>query len=349
MKTKLISLLKRLTELRIFQHILFWVFSFRVLLEVFAGSSDRTSIDSIYTVIFMVTLIFPVYINLYFCIPFLLSKRKYSLFTLSLAILILGFALLNQFTFNYLTDLILPDYYFISYYDFEDIVKFFLVFIFISSLLKLSKAWFFLTETKQKLSEAERQKLDNELKALKSQLNPHFMFNSLNNIYSLSLKKSDQTPTAIIKLGDILRYVIYEANAEKVRLKMEIKLIEDYIDLQRIRSDNPQIEFVKELHDDERMISPLLFLPLIENGFKHGIKSRTDGFLRMKLRQTGHHLVFTSINNSCRQEDPEKAEYKGIGLDNVKRRLELSYPGRHELRFTKEKDIFRLFMRIDLT
>jgi len=163
-------------------------------------------------------------------------------------------------------------------------VKFFLVFLFLTTLLKLSKAWFFVSETKQKLTEVERQKIENELKALKSQVNPHFMFNNLNNIYSLSLKNSEKTPEAIVKLGDILRYVIYEAKNDKVRLEKEIKLIKDYIDLEKLRTRYSEINFITEDIELEIEIAPLLFLPLIENGFKHGIRGDKKGFFEILMK-----------------------------------------------------------------
>ncbi|MFW5821611.1 MAG: histidine kinase, partial [Bacteroidota bacterium] len=194
--TELELILKRIAGIGILQHIVFWLISFRVVLEIFSSSSDPVKIDYIYTSVFLFTIMIPVYLNLYFFIPRLLSKRKYLLYSLSLLLLIVLFSTFNQLTFNRFIDYFFPGYYFISYYAFFDVVKFFVVFLFLTTLLKLSKAWFFVSETKQKLTEAEKQKIENELMALKSQVNPHFMFNNLNNIYSLSLKNSEKTPEA---------------------------------------------------------------------------------------------------------------------------------------------------------
>lgn len=343
---KIENFFKRLAGIRIVQHFLFWLISFRVLLEIFSSSSDPAKIDYIYTSVFLFTIMIPVYLNLYVFIPGLLSRKRYIEYSFSFAILVIIFAAFNQLTFNSLIDYVFQEYYFISYYDYLDVVNFFLVFLFLTTLLKLSKAWFFVSETKQKLTEAERQKIENELMALKSQVNPHFMFNSLNNIYSLSLKNSEKTPEAIVKLGDILRYVIYEAQNDMVRLEKEIKLIKDYIDLEKLRTRYSEIEFVTKNIENEMEIAPLLFLPLIENGFKHGIRGDKKGYFTMVMKQEGKRLNFIAENNRGKVDNVEKADIKGIGIQNVKRRLEISYPGRHNFKIYEDKSKFRVEMSI---
>jgi LytS/YehU family sensor histidine kinase len=174
------------------------------------------------------------------------------------------------------------------------------------------------------------------------------MFNSLNNIYSLALKKSDKTPEAIIKLGDILRYVIYEAKAEKVKLSKEIKLIHDYIDLQKIRTRNARVVFNKANLNESQLISPLLFLPLIENGFKHGIMGDREGYLTIEISEDSGKLLFITENNKGVVDKVEKEEYRGIGIENVKRRLEISYPGKHEFHTFEDENRFRIELSIQL-
>ena len=126
---------------------------------------------------------------------------------------------MNILFFDYFVDIIFADYYFISYYDFLDIIQFFLIYISITSLLKLSRGWFQLAKTEEKLALANRKKLEAELKVLKSQINPHFLFNSLNNLYSLALKKDAKTPEVILQLSESMRYIIYECNADRVLLQ----------------------------------------------------------------------------------------------------------------------------------
>lgn len=338
----------KLARIRLLRHALFWLVSFRVLLEMFSSSSEVVKIDYIYTSVFLFTLMIPVYLNLYIAIPHLLSKRRYLLYACVFVSLVFIFSGFNLLTFNRLIDYIFKDFYFISYFGFPDIIKYFLVFLALTTLLKLSKAWFEVAEARQKLAETQKQKIENELLALKSQVNPHFMFNSLNNIYSLALKKSDQAPGAIIKLGDILRYVIYDAQEEYVTIGKELKLIKDYIDLQKIRSRNAKVHLdVSGLREDME-IAPLLFLPLVENGFKHGIKGDLKGWLNISFRQKGEYLFFEAENNAGSSEKVERKNYTGIGIENVRRRLEISYPGKHEFHIFDNGESYRVELKIKL-
>jgi sensor histidine kinase YesM len=345
---KFLKIITRIARIRLLRHALFWLVSFRVLLEMFSSSSEIVKIDYIYTSVFLFTLMIPVYLNLYMSIPILLSRRRYILYALSFLALIMIFSGFNQVTFNRLIDYLFKDFYFISYFDFLDIAKYFLVFLSLTTLLKLSKAWFEVAEARKKLAESQKQKIENELLALKSQVNPHFMFNSLNNIYSLALKKSDQAPGAIIKLGDILRYVIYDAQEENVTIGKELKLINDYIDLQKIRLRNAKVQLdVSGLREDLE-IAPLLFLPLVENGFKHGIKGDLKGWLNISFRQEGEFLYFVAENNTGSTEKIEKKKYTGIGVENVRRRLEISYPGKHEFHIFDNGESYRVELKIKL-
>src|SRR5690606_29573907 len=134
-------------------------------------------------------------------------------------------------------------------------------------------AWFQLSDSKKRLSIAEKEKLDAELRALKSQINPHFLFNSLNNLYALSLKADEQTPAFILKLSEVMRYMIYESNEDCVSLKKELDFIKNYVDLQKLRSDHKaRISFHISGKVGKQKVAPLLFIPFVENSFKHGIK-----------------------------------------------------------------------------
>ena len=345
---KLTGIIVKLGKNRIIQHVLFWALSFKILLEMFSGNSGPEKIDYIYTSVFLFTIAIPVYLNLYIAIPRILSRRKYLLYSLSFLLLVFLFSGFNQWTFNRLIDYILVDYYFISYFSFVDIAKYLLVFLGLTTLIKFSKAWFTVSEAKQKMMELERQKIENELQALKSQINPHFMFNSLNSIYALSLMGSDKTPETILKLGDILRYVIYEAREEKVLLGKEIKLINDYIDLQKIRSVNSKISLKTENLNENVYITPLLFLPVLENGFKHGVKGDTNGYLDMILKQTDNKLIFIAENSKGAAPSPVVPKFNGIGLENTKRRLEISYPDNHVFVIFENEKIFRVEIILNL-
>lgn len=330
------------------QHGFFWLLSFRVLLEIFSSSSEIMKIDYLYTLVFSITIIIPVYLNLQLALPVFFNRRKYLFYFLSVMGLIAFFSLFNQFAFNHLVDLIFPGYYFISYYELTDIARFLFVFMGLTTLLKLSGSWFALMEAREKIISEQKLRIENELSALKAQVNPHFMFNSLNNIYSLSLKDSARTPEAILKLGDILRYVIYEARDNLVPLEKEIKLIRDYIDLQRLRVRRADISFDYPEEVGEVEIVPLLFLPLVENAFKHGIKAEAgEGFLHVKLSVSGKELSFSCMNNKP-SEVKKKEEEGGTGIENVRRRLELTYPGKHGFFIEEKGKSFNIVLNLKL-
>jgi hypothetical protein len=170
----------------------------------FFSTSDRVEkIGYIYTAIFHVSLVTTVYINIWILIPRVLQKGRYLVYFLLLVALIYTGAQFNQVTFNHLIDLVLPGYYFISFYEIGDILKFIFVFVALTSLLKLSKGLFLLTQAERQIMRIRQEKVESELKSLKSQINPHFLFRSLNNIYSLSMGESGKAPAAILKLSGI--------------------------------------------------------------------------------------------------------------------------------------------------
>ncbi len=347
MLNKLKQIFILIAGIRVLQHLLFWLLSFRILLGIFSITNEILLIDYIYTGVFTFTIVIPVYLNLRLLIPRLLSQNKYLAFSFAFIAVLALAVLFNYLFYSYIVDYIFPEYYFISYYELVDIAKFMLAFMLLTTLLKLSKSWFFVSEARNKLALLETEKYLTELKALKSQINPHFMFNSLNNIYSLILSKSDKAPDAVIKLGNIMRYVIYDGNKDKVLLKDEIKILEEYIDLQNLRTKNAAITFTTDIQNDDVEISPLIFLPILENGFKHGIKGDIKGsFLDVHISYKNNTLSFKADNNKGVSERIEKNEQKGIGLKNLKRRLELIYPERHEFLIFEEADRFVVDIQI---
>ena len=188
-----------------------------------------------YTLLFHISLVFGVYLNIEILIRFLLKKERYTLYLLSVIGLWLVIAYTNEFTFNHLSDWIAPDYLFISAYDIEDLLKFSFVYLAITTLLKLSKSWFAVLETQKELETVKREQVESELSALKSNINPHFLFNNLNSLYALSLKNAKETPNYILKLSELMRYMIYETQDKWVSLDKEINYITNYLDLQKLR------------------------------------------------------------------------------------------------------------------
>jgi hypothetical protein len=193
----------------------------------------------------------------------------------------------------------------------------------------------------------EKEKAQTELDLLKQQLNPHFFFNTLNNLYALSLQQSKQTPESILQLSELMRYVIYKAKEPLVNVHEEIKYLEDYMQLQQIRlKRKPDLQFKQEIGEGTPPIAPLLLIVLVENAFKHGIEPAEEkAFLHLSLHTTANRLYFSCVNSF--EQEAEKTT--GIGLANLQRRLVLLYPGKHLLRTGIENHIFKAELELDLS
>jgi LytS/YehU family sensor histidine kinase len=202
-----------------------------------------------------------------------------------------------------------------------------------------------------KLAKIERQKLEAELKTLKGQLNPHFLFNSLNNIYSLALIKSDKVPDLILKLSDLMRHIIYESKENFIPLEKEIDFVNNFIELQKIRtSDSVQITYETIGTIPIAEIVPLLFEPFIDNAFKHGLPATGDSdFIRIKFDFTTPGFLLFSIENNYEDAATWNKKNSGIGIKNVKQRLKYLYnPSDYKLNVQKENNIFRVSLQLKL-
>jgi sensor histidine kinase YesM len=189
------------------------------------------------------------------------------------------------------------------------------------------------------ISELEKEKTMTELDLLKQQINPHFFFNTLNNLYAMSLTQDEETPDTILKLSELMRYVIYQGQQAEVPLQSEIKYLQDYLDLQQIRlHQQADISFYIHNEQADLMVAPLLFIILLENAFKHGIEPAEEAsFLAIELTVSDRQLIFKCRNSKAASATADKTS--GIGLQNLRRRLELLYPDRHELQLqTREKE-----------
>lgn len=197
----------------------------------------------------------------------------------------------------------------------------FLVVIFFSLILRVSSRW----------RETEREKMNAELSYLKAQINPHFLFNTLNSIYSLAIMKSDETPTAVVKLSGMMRYVLSEATTDFVLLEKEIIYIKNYIDLQKIRfGESISLEFSINGTTNGKQIAPLILISFIENAFKHGINAEEDSHIKIKIDITDEALFLNVFNKKVAVHISEENK-SGLGVENTRNRLELLYPKRHKL------------------
>ena len=219
------TFLNKKSRNRVFLHILFWAISFYILLNHFTISSRILLVDYVFTALFHISIVLVVYLNLYVIIPGFLKKQGYWKYIVLLILLYFLFYGLHIFTFDYLSGILFPGYYLIVFYDHIELLKYFAIYIGLTTVFLLLQSWFELAESRKALIEQEKEMVQHELKALKAQVNPHFLFNSLNSIYSLALKNSDQTPEVILKLSFVLRYMIYESMEEKVPLQKELEFL----------------------------------------------------------------------------------------------------------------------------
>jgi LytS/YehU family sensor histidine kinase len=189
-----------------------------------------------------------------------------------------------------------------------------------------------------------------QLQFLKAQINPHFLFNNLNNIYSLSIVQSPKTPQMILKLSDLLRYVIYESQNKKVSLAGEIRQIEKYIELFQLRNEAPvniQLEIEGEINN--QIIEPMILIPLVENTFKHcDFDSNEQAYVKIQIKVVDNTLHFSTIN-SKNENNQQKDKVGGVGLINIKKRLSLNYPQQHEIKIDNQEHSFEVNLKIYLT
>jgi sensor histidine kinase YesM len=320
------------------QHLIFWGVSYVILLRLFAYEEQLYASDYIYSFLFHLSLLLVVYANLRLLIPQFLEKKRYIIFIISLLILFCFGILLNELTFNHLSDWLFPDYYFISYYTYFEIGQFIGSYLVISMLFKFSKAWFEINEKEQLINKLAKEKMESELEGLKAQVQPHFLFNNLNSIYALAIDQDERTPDVILALSDNLRYILYECIQPKVPLSKEIEFIERFLKLQKLRlAEEQAVQWNIIGNVEHKTLAPLLFLPFLENAFKHG-KASTQHPVKIQLLAENEKISF-SIQNQIRRKDDNLPENEGgIGLSNIKKRLAILYPEKYELKIQEDNN-----------
>lgn len=276
------------------------------------------------------------YVNVFVYLPKFFKERRYVVYAIAIiiTIAILGF-LRMQFFVSLIEELDEPPFIYPAVFP---LVGFF----FISSTGWFVTDWF---RSRKREVELANSQLDSELKFLKLQLNPHFLFNTLNNIYSLAYFNDRNTPQAIMKLSNMMRHMIYDSQDKFISLTKEVEFIDNFIELQKIKIDNPpQINFTKKGIREIHKIAPLLFLAFLENSFKHGKQGEIDIDLRVE-----ENILHFRILNQLPQKPTTQQEKSGVGLINVKKRLELIYPNKHELIMNSVDNVFTVELNVDIS
>lgn len=341
-------------RLRFTKHLAFWVFILFFHISRSNFNFVHYTWQAFYAELAEHALMLPVliaasYFTAYVLIPKYLIKKKYLRFILLLILSAVFFILAMRIILYFI---ILPSFYpslLQKYPDFTQFNIFQHLFYIYSTvailvMLKISGEWHQALEQKNQL---QQQNLMSELALLRTQVNPHFLFNTLNNINALIKKDPEKTSLSVIKLSEIMRYMLYDASKEKVLLKKEIEYIESLIGLQQLRLNEPGfIMFEVNGNPANIQIAPMLFVPFVENAFKHANKDVTSPGIKIQLTINPENLHFSITNSKRITSDPMPDNYNGIGIPNVKRRLELLYPNKHQLHITDNNQYFKISLHL---
>lgn len=329
---------------RIFQHFLFWIGIF--LFYIFSSGSPELFMQTVETTLFKLPLLMiAAYAFCYWQIPYYLEQKKYILFGMSMLFVVVFLVFLYRIIGYYHIDRFCENgpYPLISFIDFP---FYMLSFHFPALIMYFYKTNKDKELKKHTIHQLEKEKITTELKYLKAQLNPHFLFNTLNNLYSYVITKSPKAPNMVLQLSEILDYILYKSQQEYVSLAAEVHIIENYIALEEIKyGERLKVSFEKDYSDKEQKVTPLLLLSIIENAFKHGVSgSIIKPEVKITLEQSDTFIKFSVWNTKTTTEDSNKTDaYKsGIGLANIQRQLDLIYPDQHQLKTDETATFFSL-------
>jgi two-component system LytT family sensor kinase len=328
-------------------HLVFWVVFGGLMLVVFNGFVGGFMNAIAPTLVNMTGLMILTYVHLWYLLPQFYSKKKYVAYGISVFVILLlttlfrfiigweivrivGWEMSNEFTPNYFVGMMVTG----------------LFIILITLPLRLIENYFKKEELEKEL---KTQQLEAELRFLKAQVNPHFLFNALNNIYSLSFTNSSQTPEMILKLSDMMSYMLYDCKTKKVKITNEINYLHNFIALQQLKKEGElNVVFLTQGDFSGIHITPMLFIPFFENAFKHGnLEDTKNGWLQSEMKVANGSLYFFIKNTTLKEKT--KSEKGGVGLENVKARLNLLYPNRHILKVEKKEGIFEVQLEIQLS
>ena len=326
--------------LRLIQHAAFWILSFLILINVFAYQGEILKVDWIYTGMFHISLFFLVYVQTQIIIPRYLKPNKRGLFVLTSFLLIMVCVGVNLFVMNILSPGIFVEYFFISGLTLKETVSIMIIYSSISSLIKMSRSWTKLQEQENRLAQLEKANQVAELQSLKSKIQPHFMMNTLNNIYAQALEQDEKTPETVLQLANAMKYLLHKTDQQYVHLEEELDFLKQYISLEKIRTDYPDlISYNWEGNTEDKYVPPLLLLPLIENAFKHG-KANKGVLIKGVVKEKAIQLIVE--NEKAKREQAFENKTEGFGLQNLKGRLELLFPKNHTLEIIDLSNTFKV-------
>ncbi|WP_333820559.1 sensor histidine kinase [Ohtaekwangia sp.] len=335
---------------RIVQHVFFWLAHlvfYAVLYGSFAENYRQTFFEEI---IYLPGKIAFTYFTMYYLMPRFLLPGRYGVFALWFLVASFIAGIFQRYiAYNIHYPLYYPEYLRDPFFYFPKVVKMFVAIYpvtFTAATIKLLKYWYTNQKAQQVLKE---EKLQAELKFLKTQIHPHFLFNTLNNLYALTLKKSDRAPDMVLKLSELINYMLYECTSNEVPLSKEIKFILNYIDIEKMRyGDKLDVDVRITGEANDRKIAPLILLPFVENCFKHGAsEALQQSWVKVSIDAQPHVTLIKVENNKTNGNGHARKE--GIGIQNVKRRLDLLYPEQYELKIMNGEETFLVVLTINQT
>lgn len=339
-------------NVRVFVHILFWL-AYWLYHSLIYGSYEQDYITQFKSeALYLPVKMAATYVTLYVLLPRYFLNRKYIQFVLILAGSLIIAACVQRvldyaIIYRILNPSLLQQPFFSATPTLKIIIGIYPV-VALAAFIKLAKHWY-----KRDLitRELEKDKLEAELKFLRAQIHPHFLFNTLNNLYALTLKKSKKASEVVLRLSDLLNYMLYEGNARKVKLKKELEVIETYISLEKIRyGKRLSVSFDVKGETADKEIPPMLLIPFVENSFKHGAGEQPDQvWVSIDIEITGNQFTLKVENSKDTNGSVDETGYKeGIGLKNVQRRLELLYGDSYDLQLVEEEAMFSVILKLKL-
>ncbi|WP_299435958.1 histidine kinase [uncultured Aquimarina sp.] len=334
---------------RISRHVLYWLGFNLSLVFIWASSNNNYQIHLTVQALLLPARMLVVYVALYVLIPKFYIKRNLFVFGISYAIwLLLVTVLVQRPIWGISRPYIFPDWTHFEIYNITEIMgNFFdinraaiipIIFVFVR---------FYNKEQKRTLT-LEREQFKSELTQLRNQIHPHFLFNTLNNLYSLIIKKSDAAEDALIRLSGLMRYMLYEANVPKVPLSKEIEYLRNYIDLEKLRLNSSNtIHFTTSMNKDNQ-IAPFILMPFVENAFKHGISNDKISSIEISVKADKDVLIMTVYNTKKLNAHKDIGEKTGVGLVNVKKRLELLYIDKYEIIKSETDSHYKIILKLNL-
>lgn len=331
-------------------HIAFWVVYMSIFTFVEGGYNNNFDEAFALEASYFPLRLLLVYFNYFFLLPRYLIRRKIRQYIGYSFISIVVAALLQRVVaYYFVNELVFPDW---------DQGAFWQAYRMVQAGMILTSPMIFLigltivirwADAEKQMQRLAREKVETELKYLRNQVNPHFFFNTLNNLYGLAQEKSDRTPEVVMKLSALMSYMLYETNKPLIQLSQEVDYIRNYISLEEERyRDRFTCNLSVRGPVNEAKVPPMLLLPFIENAFKHGINQESSGaWINMELNISDRQLTF-KVENSLATNVDMKSTRGGLGIKNVERRLELLYPGEHQLRYALLPDRYRVVLAINL-